>query len=139
MAAPQLTNPHARPHTREALNYRFENRYPALGDLLHYGGVPGVRYALVAAERLGHYQSLGWDIVARLPAITIAITDGIHAGEYAAMLMCNGRPIAGAPLDGSVRPYAADTYLDERTGLAPASSKPPAALKPAPSLPKERT
>ena len=136
MAAP-LANPHARPHTRDTLNYRFENRYPTLTDLLHFGGVPGVRYALVAAQRIGHYQGLGWDLVSRLPAITVAITDGTHAGEHAAMLMCNGRPIPGAPLDGSLRPYAADPFLDEMTGLGPA--KPATAKPPTTPAPKERT
>lgn len=139
MSAP-LTNPSARPHTRETLNYTFENRYPTLSDLLHYGGVPGVRYALVATARIAHYQSLGWDLVARLPALTIRITEGLRSGDHSAMLMCNGRPIPGAALDGSLRPYSADPHLDELTGLGPAESrtpaKPQAALTPAP---KERT
>lgn len=100
--------------------YTFTDKYPALSDLLQHGGLPGVRYALVAAQRIGHYQSrIGYDLVSRLPAITIEITDGLHAGSHAAMLMCNGAPIPCAQPGGSVRIYDIDPYLDEATGLGP--------------------
>lgn len=127
MSAPRMpasspqANPYARPHTREAANYTFTDKYPALSDLLHYGGMPGVRYALVSAARIGHFQSrLGYDLVRRLPAITIEVTSGLQAGTHSAMLMCNGAPIACAPPDGSVRIFDIDPQLDATTGLGPA-------------------
>jgi hypothetical protein len=125
MASPAspLANPHARPVGAETAAHTFENRYPTLADLLHFGGVPGVRYAIVSVQRINHYQSLGWDLVSRLPGLTITITEGLHSGSYGAMLMCNGRPIPGAPLDGSIREYAVDPMLDESTGLGPVSRK----------------
>jgi hypothetical protein len=127
-ASSPLANPHARPYTRDAANYTFDGKYPALSDILHYGGVPGVRYALVSAARIGHYQAhLGYDLVRRLPAITIHIADGLHAGDHSAMLMCNGAPIACAAPDGSVRIFEIDPHLDAATGLGPA---PRATVKP---------
>lgn len=132
-AAPQnLAGVRKQPMSRKELDYVFIDKYPSLTDLLQNGGVPGVRYALVSATRVGHFQThLGYDLVARLPAITVRITKGAHAGDHAAFLMCSGRPIRGAQQGTSIRPYEADTVLDEATGLGPATPQK------APAKPKE--
>jgi hypothetical protein len=128
------------PMSREQRNHVFEDRYPALSDLLAHGGIPGLRYALVHAASVGRYQSIGWDLVARLSVITIRITSGAKAGDHPAMLMCNGRPITGASPYSSTRPYGADPLLDESTGLAPSNPVETRTVAPkATPAPKERT
>ena len=125
------------PMNRTQLNHIFEDRYPALSDLLSHGGIPGVAYALLHASSVGQFQSRGWDLVARLPVLIVRVANGPKAGDHPAMLACNGRAIPGAPVQAGVRSYHIDEALDEATGLGPA---PTAERKPpAPPAPKERT
>lgn len=97
------------------LETRYEGRYPSLADLTRQGGIPGYKYYLVHGGLIGHYQALGGDLVAGLPAFEIVGPKGTAT----AFLMCVGKPIPGAnPLNG-IREYAIDPNLDEITGLHP--------------------
>lgn len=110
---PQTSPTNAPQHNPDPTTYR--DRYPYLTDLLPNGGKTGIEYALVSGANLSRFQAVGWQLVKRLPAYTIAGPKG----EASANLVCLGSPIPGAADTNGARRYYIDLALDTLTGLGP--------------------
>jgi len=92
--------------------YAFD-RYPDLHELVDRGGRPGVHYMLALCENVTYWQKEDWDLIAGMPALTVAGPKG----EVSMQLMGQGEPIIGATPESWEAEYFIDMDADPKTGL----------------------
>ncbi len=89
------------------------DHYPDLEELLEYGGVPGVEYALVLGQNMASAQNKEWSILHRTPAFEVTGPNG----TVGMVLMGKGEPIQNAG-PYTVMPFlSVDKEADQLTGL----------------------
>lgn len=92
----------------------FHNRYPYPHELVRHGGIVGIEYCLIPAEKITQYSNMGWRQVNRVDPITII---GPKSKRDSIMLVCRGEPIPGSVRAGGLREWYVAQEIIDATGI----------------------
>lgn len=92
---------------------KFEGRLPDPAELIAWGGLPGVRYAMVAGHNVPEAKDMGWHLCRDVASITLVGPKG----HVELVVMARGEPILGASPANGIRQWDYDPQLLSITGL----------------------